>query len=98
MKSYKYYVDKKYSQWEREYYNVKAETKEEANEIIKRIAESGENNNEEFFTTAVILFETIEQLTPETNGGESTIEIYNNNGKPLWENKITKTIKSKELI
>jgi hypothetical protein len=34
------------------------------------------------------LIETEEYMTPEENGGQSTIEVYNNEGQLVWDNSI----------
>lgn len=87
MKSYKYYIDKKQTIWEREYYDVEAKNQKEADKIAKSIFKE----NEDFFEPSEYetLYDTSEEMSLEDNGGFATKELFRdkddkmllNNGK-----------------
>ena len=72
--------DAKVKTWRRTKYMVEAETIEEAIEKIQE-GEVGPEYSED-------IYECDEYMAPRENGGESTIEIYNNrDGKLLYSNE-----------
>lgn len=75
MESYNFYIDRKNAIWNREYYTVKANSKEEA--LTKVV-----NGNVDFYDTE-LLYETEEYLNPEENNGASTVEVYDADGDIL---------------
>lgn len=81
---YEFNIDTKYSIWEREYIYIEAETLEDAKEIMrKKIDEDDYKNDVDYAET---LYDTQTPLTPESNDGYSTIEIYDDEGQILFEN------------
>lgn len=80
MKSYHLFIDRKSTIWIRDYVTIEANTLEEAIEKCKN-GEYGDYNTE-------ILYGTEEELTPDDNDGQATVEIYNSKeSAPLWSNK-----------
>lgn len=77
MSLFKLYKDVKYTSWDRLYYEVEAETIEDA---VKKIVDG---DVEEYDIEALDEYET---LTPEENNGRSTVEIYDDNYERLYQN------------
>ena len=75
MKTFDFYRDEKQTIWIRTRFDIQAESYEEALEKIKEVevdkSESYENTHYWEF-----LEETLEEITPEENKGEATIEIH----------------------
>ena len=75
MKTFDFYRDEKQTIWVRTRFDIQAESYEEALEKIKEIeadkSESYENTHYWEF-----LEETLEEITPEENKGEATLEIH----------------------
>ena len=82
------HVDFKITTWER------VSVPEEREEEVKQKIESGEISSAselcdflEGDAYSEKLFDVDEQMTPEENGGSSTIELYEETGKnPMWTN------------
>lgn len=75
MRNYRYYIDKKQTIWEREYYTVKAKNQREADKIAEDIftEDSKEFYEPEEYET---LYDTSEEMSAEDNGGFATRELY----------------------
>ena len=80
-----YYYDEKVTVWIRNHFTIEARSQEDADAIaIENMIEPwGIEVNE-----ADYLYETDEGLSPENNGGKSTIELYSkrDDDNPLYEN------------
>ena len=87
MKKFKLYKDILTKGWNRYFYEVEAENIEEAVEKVK------DDEIEDYYFEQ--LFETINEVDPLDNDGESTEEIYSN-GKLLWDN--AKPVNRGEII
>lgn len=81
MKSYNLYIDTKNILWIRTHITIEANSLEEAIERCK----NGDYNN----SWSENLYDTVEEMTPEENGGMATIEIYECGNKfdPLYTNE-----------
>ena len=94
MKEYKICRDVLHKLWSREVYNVEANSEEEAYEIMikqseickKDVTSDLEDDSRIKFDECFPIIETDEDLSPEDNNGESTIEIMDNNPKVIWDN------------
>jgi hypothetical protein len=83
MKTFKFYEDVKHSIWLRNHFEIEAETEEEA--IQKAIMLFDENHvpdeNWEY------LYDTLEELQPSDNDGQTTRELFfNDTGETLADN------------
>lgn len=76
MKEFEFYQDIKVTVWERQRFTVEAESYEQALEIVKEYQDKDVSIDYPIGDSET-LFETEEFLTPEENGGYSTIELYN---------------------
>lgn len=75
MNEYSFYQDVKVEIWQRQYFTIKADTKEEALEEIEKYKRR--DVSEDFIVeNSEYLFETGYMLSPEENGGNATIELY----------------------
>jgi hypothetical protein len=85
LKEFDYYYDEKVTVWIRNHFTIEARSQEDADAIaIENMIEPwGIEVNE-----ADYLYETDEGLSPENNGGKSTIELYSkrDDDNPLYEN------------
>lgn len=88
------YVDYKKTIWERIYINDSTMTADQRNDVVKAIADNPHANS---FLWDVDpdneperedLYETECILSPEDNGGHTTIEVYNSNDELIWKNGI----------
>ena len=90
MKTFDFYRDEKQTIWVRTRFDIQAESYEQALEKIKEVeadkSESYENTHYWEF-----LEETLEEITPEENKGEATIEIYSEDNNQLVYTNETKT-------
>jgi hypothetical protein len=80
----KNYIDVKVTVWNRFYFNEQTDMKK----IADLVQENGMDeviNDELGFNSSEILFDTMEDMTPEENDGNSTIEIYAGDN-PTWNN------------
>lgn len=81
------YADVKVTVWQRVKLNEDENvTKEKVIEAIKMNGASILFEMDGTDPDWEVLVETEEYITPEENGGCSTIELYDDNGKLLWEN------------
>jgi len=83
--TFDYYIDRKYTIWGRERYHVEAKSKEEADAIMQETFKRGDVYG--FVSDFEYIYETSEQLEPEFNGGESTIELFESDGNLIVTNK-----------
>lgn len=85
MKTFNFYRDQKCSIWQRMKFNVEAETYEEA---VKKVLQMEEDcNYDEVDPIYDLLVETICDLTPDVNEGQTTTEIYSvDTDKVIFEN------------
>lgn len=75
MNEYSFYQDIKVEIWQRQYFTIKADTKEEALEEVEKYKRR--DVSEDFIVeNSEYLFETECMLSPEENGGDATIELY----------------------
>lgn len=82
------YKDRKVTMWERDVYLIEAESEEEAkNKLLNLIDEDLQYEESEGFVNTETLYETIEDMSPEDNGGEYTEEIISAETlKTIWRN------------
>lgn len=74
-------MDRKVILWEREYYEVEAETIEEAAQMIKDCDVDSYDSE--------TLFDCEELMSVADNNGAATIEIYDNDSNDLvWDNSV----------
>lgn len=90
MKTFDLVLDRKCTIWEREYYKIDAETKEEALELLLKSSTGGMEDYIEFEYSQTI-YDTMENMTVEENNGFSTEEISLRKGvakkeELLWQN------------
>lgn len=77
MSLFELYKDVKYASWDRLYYNVEADSIEDAIEKINK------GLVDEYDVVGLDIYETI---TPEENGGFSTVEILNEDYDVIYKN------------
>lgn len=87
MEKFIYYQDEKLTIWRRSSFSVEASSKEEADDVVRNL--KGENvfnlvdaDNIETLES-MFLFETEEEMSPEDNDGQSTIEYCDKDGSVL---------------
>lgn len=84
------YIDYKVTMWRRAFFD----NADHIEEIIKELTENKTYyvfDEKLGFTESQVLYETEEEMSPEENNGESTIEIYTSgNDKLIWSNEIKK--------
>ena len=90
MKTFDFYRDEKQTIWVRTRFDIQAESYEQALEKIKEVeadkSESYENTHYWEF-----LEETLEEITPEENKGEATLEIHSEDTNELiYTNELKK--------
>lgn len=74
MQTFNFYRDQKCSVWDRRRFEVKAETYEQA---VAKVLEMEENDDyDEVDPIYEVLYDTLNDLTPNENYNFSTIEIY----------------------
>ena len=82
------YIDYKVTVWKRIHFNENTNPKK----IIQVLEEEGLDyvfDDDLGFVEQEILYDTEEEITPEKNGGSSTIEVYENNNPVddlIWSN------------
>ena len=80
METFNFYKDEKCTIWNRGHFQIEAETYEDAVQKIKSMEETP-TIYDEVDVRWEDLPETITELSPEDNGGCSTIEIYSDDKK-----------------
>jgi hypothetical protein len=79
------YIDYKATVWKRVHFNENVDSEK----VIQALEEGGLDDvfdDELGFEGQETLYETAEEITPEENGGYSTIEVYNPVGELIWSN------------
>jgi hypothetical protein len=88
MKTFEFFLDQKVTTWMRTDFEVKANDLNEAVKIAKQMYEDGDLEQIRWEE----IMDTKEVLQPSDNGGESTAEIYNMNGRgdvlEVFSNKV----------
>jgi hypothetical protein len=88
MKTFDFYKDEKNTIWLRLKFSIEAESYEQALEKIKQI-EGDPRQSYDDDGDWEYLYETLEGMDPEDNGGEPTFEIYSEDkDKLVYTNKI----------
>ena len=68
---YQYHIDRKVTMWVRDKYTVKADSKEDADRIIKAIADGSDDDDRDFFFERENLYDTQEDL--------GKVEVFDDN-------------------
>ena len=79
------YIDYKVTVWKRIHFNENVDSEK----VIQALEEGGLDDvfdDELGFEEQETLYETAEEITPEENGGYSTIEVYSPVGELIWSN------------
>ncbi len=84
MKTYTFNIDRKCTIWYREYHEVQASSKEEAEKIM--IENFTDGTTDETFSYQEALYDTLEDMFPEDNGGHSTFELVDEDGDSIADN------------
>lgn len=81
MQTFDFYQDVKVTIWARQKFSIEAESYEEALKQVEKYKTEDASANANGGPDCDIewLYDTWEPLTPEENGGEPTIELYDNN-------------------
>ena len=82
--TFDFYLDQKHTIWYRNKFTIESNTLEEAKAKVLEICNTNSSDlpSDEWET----LFDTVEGLTVEDNGGESTEELYTHSGDMIWDN------------
>ena len=90
MKTFDFYKDEKNTIWLRLKFSIEAENYEQALEKIKQIeSDPRQNLSYDDDLDWEYLYETLEGMDPEDNGGEPTCEIHSEDkDKLVYTNKI----------
>lgn len=75
MKKFEFHVDQKVTTWYRETHVVEAENYDKAEEMMKK-AFLNEDEEYEYFVHQEEIDNTLEDMTPEENGGQTTRELF----------------------
>ena len=86
MKKFSYYIDEKVSLWRRSYFSVEADSAEEADQIARESIGEKEVNLEFDIDDSEYLYDTEENITPEENGGLSTLELFSDDETLIYSN------------
>ena len=85
MKEFDFYIDEKVTIWNRLKFSVEAETLEEAREKAIYMTTKGREDID--FYDSELLHDTLTELEPEDNQGNSTVELYcKNDADLIYEN------------
>lgn len=79
------YVDVKEIVWRRAHFK-EGTNMESVIEVINKEGIDSIFDDELGFTENEILYDTADYIPLEDNGGDSTIEVYDNNEEIIWEN------------
>ena len=85
MKTFILFQDEKVTIWNREYFEVEAETQEEANKKVLEAIKKGDISDFKH-TTSEYIYSTAEELSVDENLGNPTKEIYNEEQELIYEN------------
>ena len=83
MQTFNFYADEKHTIWTRIEFTIKAETYEQALEKIKAVEKDDYSVIYDDEMDTEYLYETLEEMTPEENKGEATIEIHSEDTNEL---------------
>lgn len=87
MNRFRFYKDEKITIWERTYFDIEANSEEEAEKIAKSFGKHKDIDEIGIFKNSELLFCTEDTLSVANNGGLPTIEICNDRtGDKLWDN------------
>ena len=75
MKNFNFYRDEKATMWRRAKFSIQAENYDEAIKKVQTMEENTDNYLDVDFDWEDLL-DTTDYLTPEENGGNPTIEVY----------------------
>lgn len=83
MTEFKYFVNNKIKTWDQTVVYIDAESKEDADkQITTAIEEDGYIDGESY----EVIYESIELMNPSENNMDSTVEIYDENSKMIYQN------------
>jgi hypothetical protein len=83
MQTFNFYADEKHTIWTRIEFTIKAETYEQALEKIKAVEKDDYSVIYDDEMDTEYLYETLEEMTPEENKGNATIEIHSEDTNEL---------------
>jgi hypothetical protein len=83
MQTFNFYADEKHTIWTRIEFTIKAETYEQALEKIKAVEKDDYSVIYDDEMDTEYLYETLEEMTPEENKGEATLEIHSEDTNEL---------------
>lgn len=88
MTKFSFYRDTKYTIWDREYFTIKAETKEQARALAIDACKTDDLPEEDYFIEG--LEETMEKMSLVDNDGQATETLHENedDGNEIWTNQI----------
>lgn len=90
MKTFDFYKDEKQTIWVRHQFKIEAESYEQALEKIKEVNNGDHSVIHDNQIYWEYLEETLEEMTPEENKGNATIEIYSEDTNNLIYTNETK--------
>src|SRR6188768_817954 len=81
---YEFYIDRKYTEWDRAHYQIEVENEEEGKaRAIEIMNQSREEEEEPAFYSHI---DSLTDMSPEENGGFPTKELYSDNGEFITSN------------
>lgn len=83
-KEFNYYIDTKFTIWGRDKYRIEADSKEEAEKIMRDIMTNGDKKG--LYYDNEFMYETTEEMSIVDNDGNSTKELYDENGNLIIDN------------
>lgn len=89
MAIFNFYQDQKHTVWDRHRFSVEADDYGKAVERVRSLRNELIIENEGngiTFNSCETLYDTMEHLSPEDNGGCSTLEMFNENGEDIASN------------
>jgi len=84
-----FYHDRKVTVWVREHHTIEADTEEEAKEKFLKLYKDGELFNADTFLEEEILYDTLNYMSLEENGGVTTEELCDTNCTVFFSNEKT---------
>lgn len=82
MESFDFYIDTKVTSWYRTPFSIDGENEEDAKKKAIEFLSSDERD----ITPWELEMETIEVMSVVDNDGQSTEELYDNDGNMIWDN------------
>lgn len=90
MEEFNFYQDRLVTCWERTQFTVKAESYEQAEEIVKSWKGKDvlcfNDDKQVIITDGETLYDTAEGISPKDNDNKPTIEVFNDNGDMIIDN------------